>query len=294
MVKFLIMPSTQTIERVQERFPVPQRPPDYDSKRQGFSLWEDLREVLRYRELVYQLVRRDIVARYKRSVMGIGWTMINPLAMMIVLTILFSQIFKTVPGFPAYVLSGLIAWTFFSQTTNAIINVFVWGGEFFQRIYLPRSTFAIAAIGTGLVNLLLSFIPLIIVMVVIDFPIKPSIIFQPIPVILFACFALGFGLIISSIAVFFPDVVEMYQIILLIWSYMSAIFYPLEVLPEEVQKLLLLNPMIPMIELFRLPIYEGKIPTLADLIPVTAISLVTLIVGWYVFTRKSDEFAYHT
>jgi len=94
--------------------------------------------------------------------------------------------------------------------------------------------------------------------------------------------------------VFFPDVVEMYQIILLIWSYMSAIFYPLEVLPEQVQKLLLLNPMILMIDLFRLPIYEGKIPTLADLIPVAAISLVTLVVGWYVFSRKSDEFAYHT
>ena len=79
---------------------------------------------------------------------------------MVVLTIVFSQLFKTVPGFPAYVLSGIIIWTFFSQTTTAIINVFVWGGDFFQRIYSPRSTFAIAAIGTGLVNLLLSLIPL--------------------------------------------------------------------------------------------------------------------------------------
>lgn len=278
----------------QERFPVPRRPPDYDSARRGLIVLDELKEVLRYRELIFQLVRRDIVARYKRSVLGIAWTMLNPLGMMIVLTIVFSAMFKGVPGFSAYVLSGIISWTFFAQATTAIINVIVWGGEFFQRIYVPRSTFAIAAIGTGLVNMLLSFVPLIIVMLVIGLPIKPAIIFQPIPIILLVCFSLGFGLLITSLAVYFPDVAEMYQIVLMAWMYLSAVFYPLEILPEQVRALLWLNPMIPLIKLFRLPIYDGKIPVLADLIPAVVIALVTLIAGWWVFARKSDDFAYRT
>lgn len=288
------MPESGYIEIGQERFPVPLKSPDYDSARRGFLMLDEIKEVLHYREMIYQLVRRDVVARYKRSVMGIAWTMLNPLGMMIVLTIVFSQVFKTVPGFPAYILSGIIAWTFFSQTTTAIINVFVWGGDFFQRIYLPRSTFAIAAIGTGLVNLLLSFVPLIIVMLVIGFPIMPSIILQPIPIFLFACFSLGFGLLITSVAVFFPDVVEMYQIILMAWSYLSAIFYPIDILPAEVRAYMWLNPIMPLINLFRLPIYEGRIPTLADLLPAIIIAVVALVLGWWVFAKKSDEFSYRT
>ncbi len=280
------------IEQGQEPNFVPRTLPVYDSARRGFIVLDEMLEVIRYRELIYQLVRRDIVARYKRSVLGIAWTMLNPLGMMIVLSIVFSQIFKTVPGYPAYVLSGIIAWNFFSQTTSAIISSFVWGGEFFQRIYLPRSVFAFSAIGTGLVNVLISFVPLVVVMIVIGAPIRPAFIFEPIPIILMACFSLGFGLLISSIAVYFPDVAEMYQIVLMAWSYLSAIFYPLDILPKQMMPLLRFNPILPLIKLFRLPIYDGKIPGIADLLPALLISLVTICVGWWIFARKSDEFAY--
>jgi len=289
--KIPLMPGN-LIESNQELIPVPPRPPDYDSARRGLIVAEELKEVIRYRELIFQLVRRDLVARYKRSVMGVAWTMLNPLGMMVVLTIVFSQLFRMVEGFPVYVLSGLIAWTFFSQTTTAIINVFVWGGDFFQRIYLPRSAFAISAIGTGLVNLLLSLVPLILVMLVIGFPIKPTIIFQPFPILLLACFALGFGLLISSLAVYFPDVAEMYGIVLTAWLYLSAVFYPLDILPQQLRDLMWLNPMLPLMSLFRMPVYDGRFPALAELIPAVAISLLTLVVGWWIFAKKSDDFAY--
>ncbi len=292
-VKMQLMLSNP-IENVQDTYSLPRTAPVYDSSHQGFIVLEELREVIRYRELIYQLVRRDITARYKRSVLGITWTMLNPLGMMIILTIVFSQIFKMVPNYPAYVLSGIIAWNFFSQTTTAIITSFVWGGDFFQRIYLPRSTFAISAVGTGLVNVLLSFIPLVIVMLVIGSPIRPAVIFQPIPIILFACFSLGLGLLISSVAIYFPDVAEMYQIILMAWSYLSAVFYPLDILPDQMQVIIKFNPMLPLIQLFRLPIYDGKVPTIADMLPAFAISLITLLIGWWIFARKSDEFAYRS
>lgn len=283
-----------SLESTQENVTFPQTAPTYDSSRRGVIVLEEFKEVLRYHELIYQLVRRDIVARYKRSVLGIAWTMLNPLGMMLIMTIVFSQIFKSVEGYPVFVLSGIIIWTFFAQTTSAIITAFVWGADFFQRIYLPKSAFAIAAIGTGMVNLLLSLVPLLLVMVFIRFPIHPTIIFEPIPILLFALYALGIGLFISSIAVNFPDVAEMYQIVLMAWMYLSGVFYPMDILPENVQKFISLNPMLPMIELFRLPIYDGKIPTAADLIPALVITLIAILVGWWTFAKKSDEFAYRT
>src|SRR5215212_6377764 len=94
----------------------------YDSKYRKSSAIEEFLDIIKYRDLIYQLVRRDIVARYKRSFLGIAWTMLQPLGMMIVLTVVFSRLFGRVEGYPAYLLSGLIAWTFFAQTTTATVD----------------------------------------------------------------------------------------------------------------------------------------------------------------------------
>lgn len=136
----------------------------YDSARRPPPAVEELQALWRYRDLVVQLVRRDLVARYKRSVLGIAWTMLNPLGMMLVLTLVFSHLFRTVPAYPAYVLIGLMAWNFFAQSTVMAMRQLVWGGTLLQRIYMPRTTFAVSAVGTGLVNLVFAFIPLLVVL----------------------------------------------------------------------------------------------------------------------------------
>src|SRR5574338_699502 len=94
----------------------------YDSQKRKSPALEELTDIIRYRDLIYQLVRRDMVARYKRSFLGIAWTMLQPLGMMIVLTLVFSQLFSDLPGYPAYVLGGLMPWIFFAQTTTAAIS----------------------------------------------------------------------------------------------------------------------------------------------------------------------------
>jgi len=284
----------QTQSNFREDISLPKDVPIYHSARRGLIALEELREVLRYRNLIYQLVRRDIVSRYKRSVLGISWTMLNPLGMMIILTFVFSNIFHMVKGYPAYVLSGLLAWTFFSQTTHAAIFNLVWGGEYFQRIYLPRSVFALSSIGTGLVNLLLSMIPLLIVMLIVGVPIRLTILFSPVAIILLAFFSLGVGLLISCLAIYFPDVIDMYQIVLMGWFYLTPILYPFEIIPERFRTLIHFNPMLSFVNLFRVPIYDGQLPTAADLIIAFVAALVTVGIGWWVFARKSDEFAYRT
>lgn len=267
----------------------------YDSDRRKNPAIDEFWEVIQYRDLVVQLVRRDVLTRYKRSVLGVGWTLINPLGMMLVLTLVFSQVFRfgDVQGYPVYVLSGLLAWNFFSQTTTAAMVNLVWGGGLLNRIYIPRPSFALAAIGTGLVNIVLSLIPLLFVMLVTGIPIHISFIFIPVSVFLLAAFSLGLGLLISTIAVYFPDVKEMYQIGLTAWFYLTPVIYPIEVLPDSVRPIITtLNPMYHLVVVFRTPILPGRFPTLEELLPAVIISLVTLVIGWWAFTQRADEIAY--
>lgn len=268
--------------------------PIYDSVRQGSVAFEELAEIFRYRDLVIQIVRRDLLTRYKRSVLGVAWTMLNPLGMMIVLSIAFSSAFGIKQeGYAAYVLSGLIAWNFFSQTTNAATAHLVWGGSLLRRIYVPRTVFAVAAVGTGLINLLLSVLPLLLVMLVTRIAIKPTVVLLPLPIIFLTLFSLGMGLLVSSIAVFFADVAEMYQIVLTAWMYLTPIIYPESMLPETYRIWITrLNPMYHLVELFRMPVFDGVVPPLSKVLISAIVSVTVLIIGWIVFTRRADEFAY--
>lgn len=266
----------------------------YDSAKRSSPALEELQDIIRYRDLIFQLVRRDIVARYKRSVLGIAWTMLQPLGMMIVLTIVFSQLFARVEGYAVYLLSGLIAWTFFAQTTTSAIQQSVWGGALLRRIYIPQTAFSVSSIGTGFVNLVLSLIPLFLIMLIIGRPITPAILFIPIPIVLLTAFALGAGLLLSSLAVRFPDISEIYRILLQAWMYLTPIMYPSDILPDAYKHVLLYpNPMYYLILMFRVPIYDGVLPSLPLSLIGTGISIGTLVIGWIYFSHQADKFAYN-
>jgi ABC-2 type transport system permease protein len=268
---------------------------EYDSNLRGPVALEQLRDLWKYRDLIYQLIRRDIVSRYKRSALGIAWTLLNPLGMMVVLTVVFSQVFHSVAGYPAYILSGLVAWNFFAQATSAAMNQTVWGGSLFHRIYLPRTSFVVSAIGTALVNLTLSLVPLVLIVFLVGLPLRWSMAFLPVAMLLLAAFALGVGLLFSACALYFPDVAEMYQVALIAWMYLTPILYPVEIIPEAYRFWFFhLNPMYYLIEIFRRPVYDGALPSGLQLVAGAGIALGTLVAGWIVFSRRADEFTYRT
>jgi homopolymeric O-antigen transport system permease protein len=269
--------------------------PIYDSTSRSHPAVEELQEVVNFRHLILQLVRRDVLTRYKRSFLGIAWTMLNPLGMMLVWTIAFSQVFYRGGGakFAAYMLNGLLAWLFFSQTTTASMVNFVWGGGLLHRIYMPRTSFALAAIGTGLINLVLSLVPLLGVMLVTGVPLHWSALIIPFVMLILALFTLGVGLLLSTFAVYFPDVAEMYQIIIQAWMFLTPIMYPEEILPGSYRFWITqLNPMHHLIRLYRIPLYYGRLPEVREWLPSLLLALLVFVIGWWVFTRKSDEFAY--
>jgi ABC-type polysaccharide/polyol phosphate export permease len=147
--------------------------------------------------------------------------------------------------------------------------------------------------GTGLVNIVLSMIPLMVVMLVTGMTFHLSLLFVPISVLILAAFSLGVGLLISTLAVYFPDIAEMYQIVLTAWMFLTPIMYPEEILPQAYRAYITtLNPMYHLVKLFRIPIYYGRLPDLMEFLIPLIISLTVLIIGWMVFTHKSDEFAY--
>ena len=267
--------------------------PVYDSAEHKNSAISELKELFNYRYLLGQLVRRDVTTRYKRSVLGVAWTMLNPLGTMLILTFVFSNFFRSeVQHFPVYILSGLLAWNFFTQATNAAISGLVWGGSLLKRIYIPSTVFGVSAIGTALVNMVMSLVPLVIVMIIDGATFHLSMLFLPVSILLLTGFTLGFGLFISSLAVFFPDVGEMYQVLLTGWMYLTPVIYPDTLISAQLLPIFKLNPMYWMVKMFRLPIFEGRFPTFPEVLPAIVWSLGMLIVGWLFFTSRSEEYAY--
>jgi ABC-type polysaccharide/polyol phosphate export permease len=267
----------------------------YDSARNRNPAIEEFRALIRYRDLLVQLVRRDIVTRYKRSVLGILWTMLNPLGTMIILSIVFSQMFNTQVSYPAFVITNLIAWNFFAQSTQFSLNATLWGSSLFQRIYLPRTSFVVSTAGTGVVNLVLALVPLTLVFLFTGVMIHISVLLLPFALLLMAIFALGISLLLSTLVVFFPDVNEFYPVVLTAWMYLTPIMYPESLLANNRfgYWILSLNPLYRELKLFRMVLFDGVIPDVHEWLIGIIIALVTLALGWYFFTNKSKSFGYY-
>lgn len=266
---------------------------EYDSSRRGTPFFDEFVEAWRYRDLVLQFISRDIRTRYKRSALGIVWTMLNPLLMMLVLTLVFSNLFRfDLPYYPVYLLSAMVLWTFVSQTTTAAMEHLLWAGPLLSKIYVPKTVFALAAVGEGLVNLALSLVPLALIMLIVGIPFHWTVVVLPIPIALAALFALGLGLLLSTLAAYFRDVVQMYQVLLAAWYFLTPIIYPRSIVPEAYHWLFSLNPAYHLIEAFRLPIYLGAVGGWRTYLGAGLATTVMFVVGWWAFTRKADEIGY--
>src|SRR5262245_31501850 len=234
---------------------------EYGSAVRGWSPLTELLDLVRYRDLVLMMVANMIKTRYKRSALGVIWTLLNPLLNMAVLTIAFSALFSSsLVRYPVYVLTGLVFWTFFSQTTLFAMNALVWGGGLLKRVFVPRTIFAVAAVGNGLVNLGLSLIPLVLIMLILGHPLYVTWWVVPLAVLLVAMFTLGVSLFMSTLAVFFTDVVDIYGVFVQALFFLTPIVYPKEIFPAGSAWMLNLNPMVSLLEMFRAPLYLGQVP----------------------------------
>ncbi len=267
----------------------------YDSAKRKHPTIEELIALWRYRDLIYQLVRRDIVARYKRSILGVAWTMLNPLGTMLIMVIVFSKVFNRPDNYAGYVLSGIICWSTFSQSTNMSMRSMVWGSRLLNQIYVPKTSFVLSTVLAGMVNFVLSLVPLFLIFAFSGVQLRPSALLLPIQMIFLFSFSLGVALLVSTLAVFFPDVADLYPVLLTAWMYLTPIIMPLEFYQEILDGLLLyINPFYYIVNLFRILMLDGFVPHLQTWIATGVSSFGILIIGWIFFTLKADDFAYNT
>jgi len=266
---------------------------EYDSEKIGHPAVYEFQELLRYKDLLRMLVSNGIKTRYKRSALGVVWTLLNPLLNTLVLTLAFSTVFRfDIQNYPLYLLSGLIFWNFVSQTTTVAMQQLIWGSNLIKRIYVPRTVFSVAVVGNGLVNFLLALIPLALIMLVFRQPFTPALLTLPVALLFAGMFVLGVSLLVSTLAVFFTDVVEIYNVGLPALFYLTPIIYPESIIPEQIQFILKINPVYILLELFRKPIFLGQAASGMEFLLGGLIALVALVIGWLVFTSRADEIAY--
>ena len=266
---------------------------EYDSSQVRTTIAAELRELVRYRDFLKLLIARTIKSRYKRSVLGVAWTLLNPLINLVVMSVVFSQLFRSaVPRYAVYLLMGLIVWNFFSQSTAFAMGQLFWGAGLMKQVYLPPTIFAVSAIANGLVNLAFSLVPLAIIMAFMGQPFHRTWWFFPVAVLILALFALGVALLMSSLAAMFVDAIEMYQLVLQAWFFLTPILYPSELISSRFAWALTLNPMYYMVEIVRRPIFEGRLPELHTILTAVALAIGALVSGAWVFTRRAHELAY--
>jgi ABC-2 type transport system permease protein len=269
----------------------------YDSAKRPHPAVEEAQELLRFWDLVLQWSRRNIKLRYKRSILGVLWTLLEPLMLMTILTIVFSNVFRfdglDYP-FPLYILSGLLLFDFFNRSTMQIVEETVASLGLASRIYVPRSAFAVATVLTYFVNWAIALIPLVGIMMVLRQPLSWAILTIPFGMLLSSLFALGVGLLVATLGAFFHDVKLTYQVLLTGWFYATPIIYPLEIVPTQFEKYFLLNPLLHLVALVREPVIFARVAPLENWLAASGFSLAALAFGWWVFTTQRSVFDYRS
>lgn len=259
-------------------------------------LWsrQTIWEFRRYRELVINLTSRDIKVRYKRSVLGLLWTVLQPILMTIIFTIVFSSGFRTpVNNTPLYFLSGYVVWNFLAQTTLQSMTVLQINGALMKRVALPRSVFVVSTMLAALVNFLFSLIPIFVLLLLHPQSLTPALLFLPVPILITSFFVLGLALLLAPLALLFDDINHFFQVVITMWFFLTPVVYFITSIPAEYQFLFRINPMTWMLELFRAPVYYGTLPEPSTLLLAGFTAAVTFSVGWWSFARLSGRFVYY-
>ena len=248
--------------------------------------------LFRSRDLIWALVQRDLKVRYRRSMIGFLWTMLQPLLTMLVLALVFSSVFRfEVENYPVYALAGILFWGFFTQSITSSMNSLRGNAALLSKLPVPKAVFPLATVISGVVNLSLALVPLLLILVVTGHPLRPALLFLPCSVLIAAVFTLGAGLLLSPLAVFFSDIVELVGVLMTLLMYMTPVFYPMSIVPEHLRWVIRFNPVRSILEVFRDPIFYGKVPPLSHLSVAVGVAVVAFAVGVIAFRRSSDRIA---
>ncbi len=249
-----------------------------------------MEDIKQYWFVIRELTGREIKRKYARSYLGILWSVLSPLLFMLVMSLLFSTMFKrSIEHFPLYFLVGHLVWDLHGQVSTSIMTVLVDNKILLMKTKVPKNVFILSRCYTAFINYLFSLVPLFPLMFI--FRVAPSwkFLLFPIGMLFGMLFSLGLGYILSVLYVFFADVKYLYRVVLTIWMYMSALFYPIDRVPPAVQLVIYNNPIYDFAVFCRDCMLYGKIPEIGIWIRVILWGIFTYLLGYLIFRTKENE-----
>ncbi|RGY96551.1 ABC transporter permease [Clostridium sp. AM58-1XD] len=245
-----------------------------------------------YRFLMQQLVTKDIKLKYRRSFLGYLWSILNPLMIMVIMVIVFSNMFRSdIENFPVYLIIGQTLFNFMSESTNQAITSITGNAALLKKTYVPKYVFTVSKVTSSFVNTLFALGALVIVFIVCR--VTPNIYYLLIPVILLQeyIFCLGLGMLLAQSSVFFRDIQYIYNAIITAWMYLTPLFYPITLLPDKLRQIVMaLNPMYFYVAEFRQIVLEGRMPDPYLIIAGTGAAIFVLVIGTWAFLKTQDKF----
>jgi ABC-type polysaccharide/polyol phosphate export permease len=255
---------------------------------------ELLQESYRYRELIWALAIKELKIRYKRSVLGFLWALLNPMLLMLVLTVVFSTIMNAnIPHYAIFLLSVLLPWTFFSQSLSYAAESIVGNGDLIKKVRVAKLVFPIAAVVSNIINLLLSFIPLVLIVIAMRHPFYWTWLYLPVPMLALTIFTLGAAFFFAAANVYYRDVAHILQIVLQVWFYLTPIIYEITTFPARYRWVFKLNPVIFVLNGFRLSVYYGLLPEFRSFVASFVCGFIALAIGYSIFRKHQDEFVFY-
>jgi lipopolysaccharide transport system permease protein len=249
-------------------------------------------ELVRYRELLKNLVARDLKVRYRDSILGFIWCLLNPLLMMAVFTFVFTVLMRnSLPNYPVFILTGILAWNFHSTAVTGAITSITSNSALVMKVYFPREVLPLSAVLSNAVNFVLALIALFAMIFAFRIHLSATILFLPIILAVQIVFSCGLALILATLTVFYRDVQNIMEALLLAWFFLTPIVWRMEDLfPSYGRLMYIVNPLASIISAYRDVLYSGGMPGLDFLARTFVTSVLLLIVGYIYFRRASKRF----
>lgn len=249
-------------------------------------------ELLRYREMFFGLVGREVRARYKGSALGFLWSLLNPLMMMGVYSLIFAVYMRiNIPHYAVFLFCGLLPWTWFATTVHNATAAIVANSNLIKKVYFPLEILPLVNVTTNLVNFVFSLPVLFLFVVVSHVPLTLNILLLPVLMVLQFLLSLGVALILCTLNAFFRDVEQLLGPVMLAWFYLTPVVYDANAIPEKFKFLFYVNPMAPLIESYQAVLYHGRPPEPLHLAFSAGTGLLLFLVGYVVFYRHKFTFA---
>jgi lipopolysaccharide transport system permease protein len=254
---------------------------------------EIVREQYEFRELLYQMTRRDLLLRYKQTVMGFGWAIFMPLVNTAVFSVIFTRVapLQTDLPYPLFAYCGLVAWNFSASSLRFAVTSLTSNASLVTKVYFPREIFPISAVAVSTVDFAVGSTVLIALMIYYQIAPTAAALALPLVLLVHIVFTLAIGLLLAMANLFYRDVKYLFEIVLTIWMFLTAVLYPVSQVGGLTGRVMAINPMTPILEAYRDVLLRGQLPDPASFLATAAVSVIALVVAWVVFHRAEYEFA---